>query len=158
MLATAIICFECFLIGFVVVVPARFKAFNKEFMEQFKEEHEKAFPGSEPAVGGHPDAGDGRYSDKLAYKDWVEFNNAFRTHMNFVEMLPVIVVSLVLGGLFVPKVAMYVAIINCLARIIYTTMYVTKGSNNRYIGAIGGTLPLYVLLIWTIVKMLIYLL
>ena len=78
--------------------------------------------------------------------------------MNFVEMLPVIVMTLVLGGLFVPKVTMYVAILNCIARIIYTVMYVTKGSNNRYVGAIAGSLPLYVVLIWTIVKMFMYLL
>ena len=155
MLATAVICLECFLIGMVVVGPARTKAFNKEFMDQFKEEHERAFPGSQPAVGGAPDAGEGRYSDKLPYKHWVEFNNAMRTHVNFVEMLPVIVFTLVIGGLFLPRVTMWVAIINAVARIIYTVMYVSKGSNSRALGAIAGSLPLYVVLIWTIVKLAI---
>ena len=74
--------------------------------------------------------------------------------MNFVEMLPVIVTTLVLGGLFVPKVTMYVAIVNAIARIIYTVMYVSKGSNSRFIGAVGGSLPLYVVLIWTIIKLI----
>ena len=60
---------------------------------------------------GHPDAGDGRYSDKLPYKQWVEFNNAVRVHMNFVEMLPVIVVTFIFGGIFLPRVTMYAAII-----------------------------------------------
>lgn len=73
LLAGAILCLECFVIG-VSVVPTRMKLFNKEFMSQFTEEHKKYFPDGEPAVGGWPDAGEGRYSDKLAYKDWVDFN------------------------------------------------------------------------------------
>ena len=70
LLSGAILCIECFFIG-VSVVSARMKVFTKEFMSQFTEEHKKYFPDGEPAVGGWPDAGDGRYSDKLAYKDWV---------------------------------------------------------------------------------------
>ena len=70
-------------------------------------------------------------------------------------MLPVIVFTLVLGGLFLPKVTMWVAIVNAFARIIYTVMYVAKGSNSRVIGAVAGSLPLYVVLIWTIVKLFI---
>ena len=78
-----------------------------------------------------------------------------RTHTNFVEMLPVIVFTLVLGGLFLPRVTMWVAIVNAIARIIYTVMYATKGSNSRIIGAVAGSLPLYVVLIWTIIKLFI---
>ena len=106
---------------------------------------------------GHPDAGDGRYSDKLPYKQWVEFNNAIRVHMNFVEMLPICVVTFIVGGIFVPKVTMYVAIIQAVARLIYTFMYLAKGSNSRYLGAISGSIPLYVLLIWIIVKLIMLL-
>ena len=69
LLACVILCIECFLIGMCVVPPKRFKYFTKEFMEQFKEEHEQAFPGTEPAVGGFPDAGEGRYAAKLPYAD-----------------------------------------------------------------------------------------
>jgi len=29
--------------------------------------------------------GSGRYSEKLEYKEWFEFNNAQRVHVNFVE-------------------------------------------------------------------------
>ena len=78
-----------------------------------------------------------------------------RTHTNFVEMLPVIVTTLVLGGLFLPRVTMWVSIVNAFARIIYTVMYVAKGSNSRVIGAVAGSLPLYLVLIWTIVKLFI---
>ena len=70
-LAGLILCIECFVIGFIVIIPARMKAFNEVFMAQFKEEHKKFFPDTEPAKGGWPDAGEGRYSDKLPYKDWV---------------------------------------------------------------------------------------
>ena len=34
-----LICLECVVIGFAVVVPARMKHFNAKFMEQFKVEH-----------------------------------------------------------------------------------------------------------------------
>ena len=146
----AVLCFECFMIGMVVVGPARKRIFNKEFMAKFKDVHTSAFPGSEPAEGGHPDCGEGRYSDALPYKEWVEFNNAFRTHINFVEMLPIIVGTLVLGGIFLPRVTMWVAIVNTIARIVYTVMYVQKGSNNRILGAVAGSLPLYIVLLWTV--------
>lgn len=80
LLATSVICLECFAIGGSFTIPARFKSFTRDFMEQFKKEHENAFPGTEPSVGGWPDAGEGRYSDKLSYKQWVKFNNVIRTH------------------------------------------------------------------------------
>ena len=79
-LAGSILCIECFVISMAVVIPARMKAFDKTFMSQFTEEHKKYFPDGEPSVGGWPDAGEGRYSDKLPYKSWVDFNNAMRTH------------------------------------------------------------------------------
>eukprot|EP00351_Strombidinopsis_sp_SopsisLIS2011_P001689 CAMPEP_0116880588 /NCGR_PEP_ID=MMETSP0463-20121206/12526_1 /TAXON_ID=181622 /ORGANISM="Strombidinopsis sp, Strain SopsisLIS2011" /LENGTH=78 /DNA_ID=CAMNT_0004531335 /DNA_START=41 /DNA_END=274 /DNA_ORIENTATION=+ len=60
----------CHMMPFFIVTPARMRIFNKEFMNQFNEEHAEAFPGTEPAVGGFPDIGDGRYSDKLSYKQW----------------------------------------------------------------------------------------
>ena len=150
MLCAAIICGECFVVGMISGM-SRFKLFTKEFMEQFQEEHKKHYPEGAAAVGGHPDAGDGRYSDKLEYKDWYEFNCRMRTHGNFVEMLPLILFTLVLGGLFVPKVTMWVAIINTVARIIYTYMYMTKGADSRVIGAVAGQLPIYIVLIWAIV-------
>ena len=129
----------------MAVVPTRFKLFNKDFMAQFKEEHQKHFPDSEPAIGGFPDAGEGRYSEKLDYKSWIEFNNSMRVHQNFVELLPVIVTFLFVGAFVLPKLAMWIGILNAVARIIYSVMYVKFGSNSRALGAIAGSLPLYVL-------------
>ena len=98
-------------------------------------------------VGGFPDCGDGRYSQKLPYADWVKFNNAMRVHQNFVEMLPVILTVLCVSGLFLPKITMYVGFINAGARIVYTIMYLKGGSDSRVIGAVAGSLPLYLLAI-----------
>ena len=117
-------------------------------------EHEEAFPGTEPAVGGAPDAGEGRYSDKLPYKQWIDFNNAMRTHINFVEMLPVILVTLVIGGLLLPRVTMWVAILHLVSRLIYTVSYVQKGANARIWGVITG-LPIYAVLFWSFAKVAI---
>ena len=103
-------------------------------MEQFNEEHVKAFPNSLPPVGGFPDIGDGRYSAKLDYKSWIDFNNSMRVHQNFVEMLPLAVTFLLLGGITLPKAAMYIGFINVFARLVYTVMYVKWGSNSRIIG------------------------
>lgn len=43
-LACMIICLECYFIG-MKVVNLRWKFFDKDFMKQFKSEHQKAFPG-----------------------------------------------------------------------------------------------------------------
>ena len=136
-----------------VGMKARPKTFTKEFMSQFKEEHAQAFPGSEPQTGGAPDAGDGRYSDKLDYKHWLEFNNANRTHMNFVENLPLILGTLAIGGLILPRVTMWIAIVNTISRILYTVMYINWGSNNRKLGAVAGGVPIMLVLIWTVYEL-----
>ena len=156
MLACVILTIECFMLGPTVVGPARFRVFNKEFMAQFEEEHEKAFgkDGVKPAVGGFPDCGDGRYCEKLGYKDWVDFNNAMRVHQNFVESLPKMVVILLIAGLYLPLFALIVGWLNCGTKLIYIVMYVTMGSDARKLGAIAGSLPLYLLALATFGVML----
>ena len=62
-------------------------------------------------------------------------------------MLPIILAIICISGLFLPQITMYVAFINAGARIIYTFMYVKFGSNYRVIGAVSGSLPLYLLAI-----------
>ena len=143
LMACCILCVECFMMGMLFVAPARFRIFNADYMKQFEKEHSEAFPGSTPATGGFPDAGDGRYAQKLEYKDWVTFNNSMRVHQNFVEMLPAILTIICISGLFLPVATMYVAFINAGARIIYSIMYATRGGNSRVLGAVAGSLPLY---------------
>ena len=119
--------------------------FTPEYMKQFEKEHKKFYPDGEPSKGGWPDAGDGRYSDKLPYKKWVEFKNAIRVHENFVEQLPLTLTFICCGAFVVPQMAMYVAWLNVMARIIYTVTYITGGSDNRVIGVISGAVPLNIL-------------
>ena len=61
---------------------------------------------------------------------------------------------LVIGGLVLPKAAMYIGFINAAARIVYTIMYVSCGANARVIGAVSGSLPLYLLGLATFVKLI----
>ena len=89
--------------------------------------------------------GEGRYAEKLSYKDWVEFNNAVRVHLNFVEALPMTVFFLFVGGLTLPKFAVFTGFFNVLTRLIYTCMYLKRGSDARVIGAVAGSLFVYLL-------------
>ena len=36
-------------------------------------------------IGGLPDDGNGFYAAKLSYKDWYDYNNTVRGHLNFLE-------------------------------------------------------------------------
>lgn len=94
---------------------------------------------------GWPDAGDGRYSEKLPYKSWVEFNNLMRVHQNFIEYLPIVLTLILMGGLTYPKCAVAVGLNFAVCRAVYTNMYMKFGSDARYIGAIGGTGPVFAL-------------
>jgi hypothetical protein len=49
--------------------------FSEQFMSAFKQEHQEAFQ-KDPPKGGYPDCGSGLYSQKLDYKQWMEFNLA----------------------------------------------------------------------------------
>ena len=92
-----IICCQCFLSAF----PAsklRKKYFTKEFFENNFPELKGQYP-----LGAYPDSGCGRYSSKLSLPAWVELNSAFRVHQNYVEGLVPIVASLLIAGLFQPK-------------------------------------------------------
>ena len=141
-LSCVILCIECFFTGFSIV-PARMNAFNEKFMSQFDAEHEKHFPGEKPAVGGWPDDGNGRYSQKLSYKAWYDFNNAMRSHINFVESLPIVLGYLLIGGLVVPQYAYITGFVQVVTRVLYAVMYTKSGPNGRKAGAIIGALTLY---------------
>lgn len=53
---------------------ARKRVFSKEFLEKnFKQIHENEVGGELPDLG-FPDMGNGRFAEKLSYKDWFEFN------------------------------------------------------------------------------------
>ena len=90
--------------------------------------------------GGHPDAGSGRFSHGLSYKDWYEFNNAQRVHINYVEQLPSILLLIGLTAVTQPLAALILSLSYFIFRFIYTVGYFSGGPNARVLGAIPMTL------------------
>ena len=86
--------------------------------------------------------GQGRYSDKLSYKDWYNFNNAQRTHYNFIEFSPSIFSLLPIAGLYFPIPAAVLGFVLAICRLIYTIGYTTCGSQGRLVGAAGNHLSI----------------
>lgn len=126
------------------VGPARRKAFSDNFMSQFMDEHREAHahltePVLEP-VNGFPDTGNGRFAEKLTYKEWYEFNNAQRVHMNFVEQLPMILTIILVASLTQPLAALILSIAYFLLRLIYAIGYAAKGPQFRAFGAVPNIL------------------
>ena len=70
-----------------IAVPARKKAFTKEFLnKKFDKKHRESYPDQDISGQlGFPDVGSGRYSKELSYKGWYDFNNGQRAHLNSVE-------------------------------------------------------------------------
>lgn len=105
------IAFECWLTGFLVAGRTRLNIFTDKFMEQFKDEHQKAFGESVSfPKNGLPDTGHGRFADKLTYSQWLDFNHAQRVHYNFVEQVVPMIVGTLLAGLVYPEFALYCGI------------------------------------------------
>jgi len=113
----------------------RREIFNPEFMKQFKEEHKKNYPETELDLGGNPDSGNGWYSKKLPLADWVRFNTAMRIHLNYVENLPLLILTTPIAGLYCPIPTMVLIWTYALASLIYECGYKAKGNANfRLIG------------------------
>lgn len=84
--------------------------------------------------------GNGRYSEKLSYKEWYELNNAQRVHLNFVEQLPLILILILLTSFTQPLAALILSIAYFLLRLIYAIGYYFKGPSFRALGAIPNLL------------------
>eukprot|EP01017_Pseudomicrothorax_dubius_P006395 TRINITY_DN11813_c0_g1_i2.p1 TRINITY_DN11813_c0_g1~~TRINITY_DN11813_c0_g1_i2.p1 ORF type:complete len:181 (-),score=3.62 TRINITY_DN11813_c0_g1_i2:46-588(-) len=135
MLTAAALITECWFQGFPVIF-ARRKHFNNEFMEKnFKEEHTKSVSCEVP-VEGYPDTGSGRYSQKLSYKNWLEFNSVQRAQLNFVEVINFIVPATLIAGVKYPLAATMIGGTHLLGRILYSRGYRSKGPRGRFLGAI----------------------
>ena len=91
--------------------------------------------------GGYPDCGNGWYSRKLPYDDWYALNKAYRTHMNYVENLTIVVSSILIAGLSYPGVTNIVAIIFCVSRVFYFIF------SNRTFGFFISTTAMMVLVV-----------
>ncbi len=140
----SLISLQCFFTPAFFVGPVRKRVFSANFMSQFMDEHREAHahltePVLEP-VNGYPDMGNGRFSEKLTYKEWYEFNNAQRVHMNFVEQLPMVLIIILVASFTKPLAALILSIAYFLLRLIYAIGYAIKGPNFRALGAIPNLL------------------
>ena len=61
---------------------------------------------------------------------------------------------LAIAGLLLPKGAMYLGFIVALGRMIYTISYVKGGPEARYIGVAVGSLPIFCLLMGSIIELI----
>ena len=67
-----------------------------------------------------------------------------------VESLPFLVCFILIGGLYVPNVALVVGALNCFFRPLYTYQYIKYGSKARKLGAVLGTGSINVLSVITV--------
>jgi len=99
----------------IVVSGTRGKYYTKEFMQQFTGQIGEI----DPPVGGAPDDGNGLFSDKLAYKDWLAMNVTQRIHKNFYETLLMIVSVAGIGMLSFPWVTIFTLPVYILGRALF---------------------------------------
>lgn len=129
-ISTTIIAVQALLTGFLVVCLTRRKIFNKEFLSQFSEEHYSYINKDIESTSGYPDMGCGRYSQKLSYLNWLEFNIAQRVHYNYLENVASILIVTLLGGWVFPIIASCFGFIYILGRLLYICYLGRQGYNN----------------------------
>ena len=113
----------------------REKIFTQEFLdENFKEEHEKAL-GYPLQKGGYPDHGSGRFIMKAGYEAWMQFNNAQRIQVHYMESITQILTQQLICGLYWPMPTLVIGIIYLVGRAIFTYGYLAKGAKGRMFGA-----------------------
>ena len=156
-LIAVLMVFHFALTGFLAAGRARSKVFTEDFMKQnFETIHNRHFPEGHPShgvpKGGYPDAGSGRYSDKLSYKEWFEFNVGQRIHYHYLESITSVVLFLLVAGLKYPVIAIASGSVYILGRIIFHLGYSFKGPNGRVVGLIIQNLSAMVLMIFAFVS------
>ena len=144
LITTAAIALQCILVGFFVAGKTRLKVFNQEMLEtNFGDDH---FQSTKQSIkrGGYPDMGNGRYSAKLSYGDWLDFNKAQRVHYNFVEQVASILIFVILGGILHPIEASVIGFTFIISRICYGYYTTPEGSAHpaRVVGALLGDICL----------------
>lgn len=145
-ISLVLVCIHYIFVMFFFVGRARGKVFTKEFMERnFNEVHRHEL-GADAPRGGYPDMGNGRYSERLTYAEWYEFNNAQRAHYNYLEHLPVVLFLGVAAGIKLPLEAAIAEMVYLIGRVFYSIGYVLKGPSGRLIGALLADLGLLALL------------
>ena len=141
-LVSAIIGLQVILQGFAIG-GQRKTHFSKQYLDQ----HFKKF---NPAQGGYPDMGNGKYTQHWSVEQWVEFNNYQRVHYNYVEGVATILILVTGSGIFCPRLSVVFGLLYIFGRAVYALGYRSQGAKGRLIGALLIDISLLVLLIFTI--------
>jgi glutathione S-transferase len=123
--------------------------------ENFEKEHTVAF-NEEIKPEGYPDMGNGRYSQKLSYKDWYEFNSAQRAHYNFLEWIASTLIFIIIAGVYFPIPAAVLGLVVFIARLIYAIGYAKGGPTGRSIGAIANDLAILGLFVLSVISSIFF--
>ena len=132
-LITVIVAY-CFVM-YGITQRLRFRVFTGNHMKQFKDVHLKELKKERTGELGFPDTGSGRYSEKLSYKDWFEFNCGQRCQLNFLEQLPIIIVASLISGIKYRSLTGSLLVVYAVARLAYSIGYM-KGPIWRVPGAV----------------------
>ena len=135
LIAINLVCLCYVIVVMGIVMKARGRAFTKEFMAQFNEQHQEAF-GKDAAGGGYPDTGNGRYAEKLGYEQWVKFNNAQRAQHNFLDQFTFYLTMSLISLFAYPWFAAGFTAVYFIGRLAFSLSYAGAGPNARIPGAI----------------------
>lgn len=135
-ISCAVIALQIMLTGFIVVGRARDRVFTKLFLsENFGDEHYQEIHEDIQKTHGYPDMGNGRYSQKLDYSDWLMFNKAQRVHYNYIEHVASILIVTLLGGLVYPVLSSIFGFLYAFGRLLYAIFYLSsEGASNKWRG------------------------
>jgi glutathione S-transferase len=78
--------------------------------------------------------GEGRYAERLSYKDWFEFGVNQRIHHHFLESMTSIVTWILIAGVRFPIQAISFGAGYSLARLLFHIGYHMKGPSARFPG------------------------
>ena len=107
----------------VPVMRARKRLFTSELLSQFSAAAEKE-TGKQPDKNGYPDMGDGRYGKALSLLDWITMTKTQRTHLNFVEQLPMLIFGLIGAALFDPFTTQFLGLAFIILRVAFIALYI----------------------------------
>ena len=147
-IAATAIGLECILTGAFSMNYARKTFFTPKFLEEnFGKQHAEEI-GGVIAKGGYPDMGNGRYAEKLSYREWLLFNNAARAHLNFTETVGITIPTILIASIHYPKQAAILGAIHFIGKLLYGIGYVKGGAKKRILGAIPATMSSFVVFIF----------
>lgn len=149
--AMVLLVVQTVMVGFLTVGGKRkeiFKPVIEEIKEKIKEENKDLDP-KKFSQRGYPDMGNGRYSEYLSYKDWVDFNKAQRAHANCLEHVFSFIFLTFVSGLLYPVPSACLCLAYTIARIFYVLGY-SKTPKARMPGFIIATISTFTQLILAI--------